>query len=78
MSERYCLIYDGDGHAWLCPVERRAEALAQIGAVCEFWSSARPGHPPEGDEPVSPEDLDWLIAVDNVHRLTFSEPQEDL
>lgn len=75
---RYCLVEDGDGHTWLCPAERQAEALAQIEAVEAFWASAKSGHAPEGDEAAGPPDLGWLIRVDNPGRLTFSEPREDL
>lgn len=75
---RYCLVDDGDGHTWLCPAERREEALAQIEAVEAFWASAKAGHVPEGDEPAGPPDLGWLIPVDNLYRLTFADPREDL
>lgn len=71
---RYCLVGDGDGHHWLCPVERREEAVAQLAAVSAYWEDMTPSGPP----PLGPDEIDWLQRIDNPSCLTFAEPREDL
>lgn len=73
MSERYCLIYDDDGHLWLCPVELRDEGKRLITECEAYWAGGG-----IGKAPPDPDSTDWLKRVDNPGRLTFSEPREDL
>lgn len=71
---RYCLVSDGDGHHWLCPVERAREACALLEANEDYWGS----YSPSGEPPANPDSMPWLRRVDNPTRLTFADPREDL
>lgn len=73
MRERYCLVSDGDGHTWLCPVERREELRELLDACEEYFGSKSP---PDEEPPPDPDSLPWLRRIDNPGRLTFTEPEE--
>lgn len=70
-DERFCVVSDGDGHSWLCPAERRTEALALIEACETYWGSSR-----KGPAPPDPDSVNWLRRIDGIHRLTFTDPQD--
>lgn len=75
MSQRFCLISDGDGHHWLCPVERTSEAAAIVEANENFdWSHIKDDEEP----PPNPDSIGWLTRIDNPTRLSFTDPKEDL
>lgn len=72
-DQRWCVVSDGDGHSWLCPAERRGEALSLLEANEDFWCrDSINGETP----PPSPDEVEWLRRIDGVHRLTFTDPQE--
>lgn len=72
MSGRFCLVGDGDGHHWLCPIERLADAKAVLRDLEKYGD--------EMPDCASPPDLDQLgfTRVDNPNRLTFADPREEL
>lgn len=45
--QRWCLICDGDSRTYLCPVDKRDEALEVLGAIGEYWARLPEGQPPE-------------------------------
>lgn len=66
----YCLIQDGDGHWYLCPVERRKEAIHMLWAIEAYWDD--PGwHKYVADPPPDP---DFVERIDNPFVLAFSHP----
>lgn len=57
MPTEYVLICDDDGHWYVCPADRLAEASAYFAAAAAYW---QPGSEHAGDPPAEP---DWLEAV---------------
>lgn len=83
---RWALVGDGDGHTWLVPAERRAEALAAIEGVGAYWAwldrhdcaAEGRGERCECDPPTGEPDVpDWFRQVAGPFALTFCEPRED-
>jgi hypothetical protein len=66
-ERKFILISDDDGHWYVCPADKRLEAVAHFEAVDRYWS---PDNDPEGDPP---EYLDWLEPVGGAPwRVTFT------
>lgn len=66
MSQRYTIVGDGDGHQWLCPVERYREVQAAIDALeAHDWCS-------DGDPPP---DLTGDLQQVQGELLTFTDPR---
>lgn len=70
MSDRYCLVRDGSGHWYLCPVPRREEADAAVAAVERYWAAADYSEP-------APKVPDWLERIDGPLTLTFTDPKTE-
>lgn len=77
MSEqRYCVVSDGDGHSWLCPAQRRAEAVELIEACETYWATFTTGLG-AGPTPPDPDSVGWLRRIESAEHLTFTDPRED-
>jgi len=76
---RYCLIQDDDCHWYICPSDRRSEALEMFEAFYlwhdrhsrlwdheDAWESLGP-EPPEPD---------FIDRINGPHDLTFTDPKE--
>ena len=65
---RFCIIKDDSGHAYLCPLERRDEAIHILSEIENFWYS-------DDVEEAPPDIPDYLISTE-ISRLSFSDPIE--
>lgn len=75
-APRYCVVRDDDGHTYLVPAERRAEAAAALEACETYWDpdtseAWREEHEGAGELP------EWMRRIDGTARLTFTDPRED-
>lgn len=76
VAPRWCVVRDEDGHSYLVPAERRAEAVAAIEACGRYWDpdttvAYRDAHEGEAELPA------WVRRVAGVAALTFAAPRED-
>lgn len=60
MNDRYCLIRDDCGHWYLCPIDKREQAIDTFDRL-------------EAGEDIAEPDYVQMIEP---HRLTFTDPQE--
>lgn len=63
------LICDEDGHWYLCPLERRAEAEKYFKDLYDLFH--------EGDFDIDPPGLpEYVTEIDGPHKLVFDNPRE--
>lgn len=65
-AQRYCLIQDDSCHWYICPAERREEAMKMFEALTAYWEGDMNEEPP--DEPGFIERLDGAPE-----RITFAD-----
>lgn len=75
-APRFCVVRDEDGHSYLVPAERRAEAVAALEACGRFWDvdttdAYRDAHDGDAEPP------DWMRRIAGAAVLTFADPRED-
>ena len=73
MSERWCIVSDGDSRWYLCPVERAEEAAAMLEAVVRFWDE----EPDDRNLEAVPPHPDFVLEMGNPFCWSFADPQED-
>lgn len=74
-SQRYTLIQD-DGRWYMCPVDRREEALHYFAQIHAFWEASEEEQKtltlPDDDE-----NDGWLREINGPHTLSFTDPREE-
>ena len=66
-EQRYCLVGDGDGHQWMCPLDRKPEVEENIEAIEDYWAT--------GDyDKECPKDLTQDLPRVEGETLSFTSP----
>lgn len=69
--QRFCLISDDDGHWYVIPADKLAEAEAHFEAVYTFWRN-----PPDDEDARPADDPEWMERVNGGASLvTFAFPE---
>lgn len=64
---RYCIVSDGDCHKYLCPLEKREEAVKILEEIVNYWDN-------KNYDKRLPDKPNYLIELGNLYRLNFTNP----
>lgn len=71
---RYCVISDGDSRRYLCPADRREEAVRRLAEIQQFWMN-RTVSTRDTFEVLTPPSVPTYLVQLEGELLTFEAPQ---